>query len=400
MEQQGNKPIQNKTWVNADDRDPLWERILLLAAFFAVFLNSFTPPFAFPMTQMLFDYSEGWTRRGLFGEVLSWLTGDTVSRTEAIVAVSVITGAGALALVSYLWPRLRGSLAGTLAMLVFLCSFAFASFLGSPGYLDGIVLALVVLALWTLERGSWGMALAAALLSTSVLIHENALPYYALTLGYAVVLFRGQTGRAWLAGIGLVGVGILTAYLLFTLGQLDSDAATRLTQSIQDKAAFPTDPEALAIVGRSLVENLSYVADVRSRASYPIWLAFDGGLFAIMAGVMIWLNLTVMKGTSLTLRLWMVAAILAPKTLNLVAFDIARFGTASVFAGFLILALNLKYLPGAREQLSKSLTVPVVVLLLLFNLQSGNMQLNPTDRHFYKFPYAIKQSLEWWEDLR
>ena len=395
--QQSKRP---KACERADDRDPLWPRVLLLAAFFAVFLNIFADPYPFAMTQMLFDYSEGWSRRGLVGEFLTFFTGDSVSLREAMVSSVVITSLGAIALVVYLWPRLRGDLFGTLILLVFLCSFAFASFLGSPGYLDGVILALVVLALCALERGPWGFAVAAVALTLSVMTHENALPYYSAMLGLAAVIIYGQTARAWFAGIVLVGVGLTVTVLLFTIGQLDSEAALRLAQSIQDKAEFPTDPEALDVAGRGLTENLTYIENIRSRSAYPIWLAYDGGLFAIMAGVMIWLNLAVMAGSPLMLRLWMVAAILAPKTLNLIAFDVTRFGTASVFAGFMILAVNLRYLPEARTKFGNTLTVPLVVLLLLFNLQASNMQMNPGDRHFYKFPYGFKQNIEWWQSLR
>ena len=86
---------------------------------------------------------------------------------------------------------------------------------------------------------------------------------------------------------------------------------------------------------------------------------------------------------------------LAPLSLNVIAFDVVRFGVASVLAGFLALALLLAHVEGARARLAEVLSWPHALLVLVLNANIFTLQVSEGAGHLAQFPWVLVRQLEW-----
>lgn len=372
--------------------------VALIAVFFALFTNVF-PPIGYSLTQLLIDYSHGFSRRGLFGAMFTFVVGDTVSLSQAYIASLCITLSGAAAILMYLWAAFKSSIQGIWLFLLCVCSFAFGSFLGHTGYLDGVIILCFVLALVALRYGWSGYMGACALVVIAVLIHENALPYITVALSCVIWLSLDRHGfwcKAVIAA-GPIIVGVITVMSLWVFAQLTADATAALITTIENRADFPLDQGALEMLGRSFNDNLQYLDAKRQVGGYLVWMTFDGGILGVMSLFVMCLALRLAQARDICSKLLIVGAILAPWSLVFVAVDVMRFGAISVIVGFLITAHVIKTDPEAQSKLGDFLTLPVFLIVLICNLQSGNQQLNISKNHFSKFPYALKIHEGWFD---
>jgi len=377
---------------------PKWlYRLAILALFFALVRN-LLPPNAFTATVLLFDYDFGLIRRGLVGSIANLFWGDTVTRGEIYTISALLTLFAASTSALYFFRRFPATLAGHLLLVLLFSSFAFGAILASTGYIDMVLIGLVCLILFSNAASTSGLLLRIGISILGVFMHEVMLPYFTVFFAFDIWISRpGQKPlpRFIIAVLPLLGA-VAALVILAKWGQLPADQYPAFVDYINAKSVFTADPHALVVMERTLGDNLALMAEKRGMTDYRSWVLFDGIPLLAMTLWMIWLNLKLLglKADALT-RFALICAIIAPMSLNIIAFDVVRFGAFSVFIGFLSLASILHSDPQARDRLAQIINWPMFTIVLLLNLNVAVNQLNSGDGHAFLFPWVLVKQLGW-----
>jgi len=370
-------------------------RLALALSLALALINHVLAPKAFAATQLLFDYQFGLIRRGLAGELLRHLSGGTVSIHEIYAAAALVTLSGILAFALYLWRYLPRRTSGYLLLVLAFNSFAFASFAGNTGYLDGLLMLVAVAALFSTPNTLAGLALRLVLCAVGVLVHENMLPYFAVLIGLDLWLrTSGRNARfAIAASPVLAALAVLAILVLFA--EFTPEQATDYAQHLQARAGFALDANSTDVAGRSIGQNLALMEELRGTRKYWTWVLFDGVPLFAMSLWLLWLAGRVAGNVAPLTRLFIAAAILSPLSLNLIAFDVVRFGAASVLAGFLVIGLLLRSIPGAVDRLERTLNWPHFLIVLVLNANMFTIGVNIGAGHTSQFPWVLLTQWQW-----
>ncbi len=371
-------------------------KLSVAMSFLLALVNHVLPPKAFAATQLLFDYSAGFTRRGLIGEGLDFLLGPKVSIQEIFAVVAGLTVLGAAAFTVFLLRNMPRQISALLVVILALNSFAFASFVGNTGYLDTVLMVLAVLALSSDAGTGVGLGLRLGLVAIGVLVHENMLPYFSVLIGFDLWLARGGGRLALPIALSPILAGLAVLGALVMLGRFSPEQAALFAQNLQAKAGFWLDPHATSVAGRTISQNFALMADLRATRKYWGWVFFDGLPLAAMSLWLIWLARRLLQTTAgLVTRLLPVAAILAPLSLNIIAFDVVRFGVASVLVGFIALAVIIRSDPKAAARLEATLSWPHFLFVLIVNVNIFSTQINIASGHTGQFPWVLLSQMKW-----
>lgn len=370
--------------------------LLRLAAglsFVFALVNHLLPPKPFALTQLMFDYSAGLTRRGLVGEVAGWVWGYQVSLAEVYALSAAITLIGALAFYHFMVRQLPSRIeASWLLIVLALNTFAFASFVGNSGYLDGLLLALTVVAVSLPVTGA-GLAARLALVAVAMLVHENMLPYFSVLIGFDLWLRRrGKPYQKTLALLPVLAGFVMLAGLVLA-AKMEAATAQRFAEYLTARADFWVDPAALEVSARGIAGNLALMAELRGTTKYWAWVLFDGAPLLAMSLWLIWLAGRLLRTSQE--RIFAGLAILAPLSLNLIAFDVVRFGVASVLTGFLLIGVVVGHRKGAAARLAAVLTWPHMLVVLVLNVNIFTIQVNIGAFHVGQFPWILLTQLKW-----
>jgi len=377
---------------------PRWLTRLAVLALFFVLVRNLLPPNAFTATVLLFDYEFGLIRRGLIGEIGNFFWGETVTRAEAFLASVVITLFGVIAACALFFRRLPKTTAGILFLVLIFSSFAFAAIVASTGYIDLVLIGLVCLVLFSSPTYFTGIALRVAICAIGMLMHEVMLPYFTVFLAFDIWISRQDQRflpRATLSLLPLVA-GLAALLVLMKWGQLPPAEIAGFVDYIDLKSAFTPDPEATIVMERTIGDNLQVMAEKRQLPDYRAWVLFDGLSLLAMTLWVIWLNLKLLRpNSSMITRLLMIGAIIAPLSLNLIAFDVVRFGALSVFVGFLALTSQLRTDIGVADRLSTLMSWPLFIIVLMLNLNVAVNQMNTGEGQKALFPWVLVEQLGW-----
>ncbi|MBV1863764.1 MAG: hypothetical protein KUG74_04935 [Rhodobacteraceae bacterium] len=377
---------------------PQWLlRLCFLALFFAVVRN-LLPPNAFTATVLLFDYEFGLIRRGLIGEIANLFWGDTVSRGEVFLLTVVTTLFGVIAAVLLFFRRFPQTIAGVLLLVLVFSSFAFAAIIASTGYIDLVLIGLVCLSLFSSPAKASGIAMRLAVCALGMMMHEVMLPYFTVFFAFDIWISRPTQKflpRASLSIFPMVA-SLVALLVLINWGQLPDAEIAQFLQYIDLKSEFTAEPEATIVMERTIGDNLQVMAQKRQMMDYRSWVLFDGlSLFAMTLWVL-WLNFKLLRpDADMVTRMLLVAAILAPLSLNLIAFDVVRFGAMSVFVGFLAISSQLRADAEVQHRLSDLMSWPLFVTVLLINLNIAVNQMNTGEGHQGLFPWVLVEQLGW-----
>lgn len=363
---------------------------LVILAFALMILRGLLPPNGFSATVLLFDYEFGLIRRGLMGSLANLYWGDEVTRGEVFAVSAVMSLFGLLALfvhVARVWLR---DVAGALLALVLFTSFAFGAIVAAVGYMDLVIIGLVCLSLLT-DPTRWAGAVArAAALVLGMAFHEVALGYVMVFLAAEIWVRGGGLARALLPIIA----GVAAFAVLSTAADLPAEDIPAFMAHIDAKAAFTPDPEATVVVERRLIDNLAVMAEKRTEAGYRAWVVFDG---VPLLAMMLWCAWLVLRGIGPgdpVARVLALGAIAAPLSLNVIAFDVVRFGAMSVLCAML-LAVALWTRPEARARMQSALSLPMVLTVIVLNLMFAVTQIGEGEGHVWALPWVFLKQLSW-----
>ncbi|NNU79761.1 hypothetical protein HMH01_04825 [Halovulum dunhuangense] len=356
------------------------------------------PPVAYPAASLLWDYEFGLIRRGLVGTLLNPFFGETATLGELHLATAAVTLVGAFSLAAFGALRLWGERGAALLLILLLNSFAFRSFVGATGYLDGILVALTVAALLSPAATGAGLALRVGVCVVAMFVHESMLPYFGVLIALDLWLARlDRPVRQRLMAAAAPLLAALAALVVIEMGTARALSDVAAFQAhLNGKHGLGVDLPHLPILEGGIAGQLAVMAEMRAGDDHVQWLAFDGLPLWLMSLWLIWLNLRVLpvEAGALT-RLGILGAILAPLSLNLIAFDVVRFGSVSVIVGFLVLALQRQYLPQAAERIAAVMTWPHFLILLILNLHVTTMQINGVYGHEDDLPWLFFEHLKW-----
>lgn len=383
---------------NSHSASTLWLKRLVIVIFTLAVLQNLLPPNGFSGTVLIFDYEFGLMRRGLIGELSNFYWGSEASPSEVLAVSAVMSLFGLLCLLVLVSRRLFQTQTTLWLALLLFGSFALKAIVGFTCYMDMMLIALTCLAALSDPNRWFGIVARMLAVFVGMFCHEIMLAYFAVFLCVDLWLRRGS--RISIAEISLASLPLLTGIAGFAVlqmfGHVSAEDAPAIVEYVNQKAGFTADGEATNVIGRSIGDNLALMTEKRAEMGYRSWVILDGIPLALMMLWVMWLNLKVMSARFNGLAQFIVfAAILSPQSLNLIAFDVVRFGAISVLVGFLTLMSILRTDEDAEVRLKHILTLPVFLVVLMLNQPFMGTQINTGWAHLYELPWVLLEQVKW-----
>ena len=373
------------------------------------------PPGRWGATHFAFNYSQGFVRRGLVGEIARSIGGDDVYRyntyaifSAVLVVISIVVMAW---LVRQALKNCPADLGLRVALLVFLASPGLVFLSHIIGYSDWIgVVTLVVFLAAAVHAESrfalyyWTLPLGIVL----ALAHEGLLASFAPTMGFVMLcrIAREAKGtvmsvRDWvvqLAHAVLSCVLMLVPSVWLSMSGTDQVARVQAMQAfIQQHADYALRPDAIETLTRSSHQNMTVLLpwfwsqEVFQRMLFYGEIAFlPGFIFLLSCGChSIWRS-RLPKWQRRGLCPAFLLASLLPQLMNFVGWDWQRWNSASMTCALACIVAFQLFLPSAngRGDRRPKWLVPTGLALTAIGLGSSTplfdgfvVQLFPLEQH-------------------
>jgi hypothetical protein len=355
--------------------EPPTVHFAVLAAFvFAVaVLKGLRLPSTWAATHMTFNYSQGFIRRGLFGQVLRVFGETRCYRYSFLYVCSAILFVAAAVGLGLLIRRMRAGDRGdrglAAAILVLATSPGIPFLVHEIGYLDYVGLAAMPCFLLWAARSQRRFAIFYVAIPLSVvlaLIHESMIAMFAPALIFALVCHVVARGAALprrtqvllVVHVGLAaGAALLASLLVGTLGNGSDVQLRALQESIARHANFVLRGDAFDAVQRSLRDNLLFVLPKhwkdpvnRNYLITSLGVTLPGLGFLAVYGVRLLGRLDLTRRARALLTSLLLLATVAPLLLNFIGWDSARWNAIAFMACFFCLAsIRLFLVPPAAS---------------------------------------------------
>ncbi len=387
-----------------------------VAIFFITWLKGFRFPNLWGATHFAFNYSQGFVRRGLVGEIARRIGGDSVFRYNTFVVFAftvffIVTACLVLAIRRALLSDPR-DLGLKVAVLVFGASPGLVFFVHSVGYNDyiGILLVLVALLALCRLRSRYAIFYWVAITSVvSALVHEGLAIMFGPILIFAMAchILRLATasplsGRTWL--LLLTHAAVTSGFLLSlssiisTIGVEDLGRVQALERHVIAHTDYPTRTHAFIALQRSSKENLLRLMPWywSEKGHYPgaiqSWQAFAPSfVWMLVYGTSAVRRAPVLRPMRWVLTLLFWVASLAPLAFNFIGWDWGRWNGLALLASFsALLALKL-YFPSRAADSSSPMLLGVGLVVAALGLSSTTPLFDNFDVQF--FPFTAHQQL-------
>jgi hypothetical protein len=347
--------------------------LTVVAVLFVVsLLKGLRMPNLWSTTHMTFNYSHGFIRRGLFGQVLR-LGGRAIYKYNSLALLAVILFVLAWAAIARLVRRTLdadGGDRGAVAMtLVFAASPGVVFLAHEIGYLDYVGLVVVPLfVVWAARtRRRWAVFYAVAVISVVLaLIHESMVIMFAPTMWLVMAAHivrewraRTPTRRTMALLVGHAALAVLVALVASALvGTLGTRSPTRvhaLQASLSRFTNFPLRGDGFEALYRPVRENLLQLMPWFWKNPYNqrylvngLIVSLPGLLVMSVYGVRLIRRLSQPRLVGVILSALFLIATFSPQLLNFVGWDAARWNAISFVAAFnCIAALRLYFVAPA-----------------------------------------------------
>ena len=399
---------------------------LLFLSLLAVFKGIHRPD-RWGATQMETDYSAGFIKRGLFGEVLRHLH---VSHYNQIVVLSLAATLLLIVQLSLLAYRQLARYAGTRSAWmggVFMTSFALTYLVSLTGHLE-IFLAALALAVLAIRRSSLFLIAAIPATVVGLLIHELFLMVFVPLLALRALLDAvqekvrqdrdGSTSfdlasykpkiRSILstkAGMGfllLLVVSVVTTLFLSATPSLTAQRIVLLRQAMIVRLDFPPREWLFAVFARGIGDNLHIMGALARTPRY--WISRVESILVFGPPAAFFLCASFWKlrqvprgGLYHLLRVAILVASLSPLALHLFGFDVFRFDALVVLTSFVAMALVWQYPVAAPSQTETNLPSGwqgMAAFLIALNLGSGTGLLDSQQVQLFPQVQSIRYGME------
>jgi hypothetical protein len=257
-------------------------------------------------SQYWLSYAHGFTRRGLPGQLLSWIVGGTPTHTEAKAAGLTLSGVAALAIIGLAVNFIRrGQPTAVLAAAVVLTSpFTVSLILRDLARYDAVGMIVMFLLsaeiIWRRTTSPWLTGMTIAALTLIATASEEFLAAYLLPIGLIRVLLtcRQQSDiprdRTWLLprrgewaplalALGPSLLLLIASYAMRPSTNVVSGAARAAAANGVVRPRGGSD--ALSVLSNGVRAEVREVLDVGA-AKLALWIAFMVVLYAVSAGVL------------------------------------------------------------------------------------------------------------------
>ncbi len=424
------QPMDDETPVPPPRPEPwTWHLgIVALTLATVALLKTVRLPNLWAATHYTFNYSRGFIRRGLVGELIRRVGGEGAYRykTLAGIAIALFTLLAAL-MTQMIWRTLRrypdAGLWG--ALLVFLASPSLVFIIHLIGYLDYVgasVDVLVVLLIFdSTRRRRW---LAPVSLFSSIFlafIHESALVLAVPLLIFQMVCaltddsgrLRSSTPRrrlvAWLEPAVVLGGAAAASVIIGTVGTRPPDFVHELMRETQKVADFPLRADAFNVLFQSVITSWRHDMPAFWREPGAVRFFFRGlsatapGLaFLLIYGLRLIRTCAapLLPRMRVILKVTFVATSLAPLLMLLVGWDFERWNALSTLSAFICVCI-LKLgpcaataeIPRSAKELSGLLTLGAIAVVL--GLCTNYYFFLFDDYKLHWFPFDDR-----WEEIR
>ena len=381
----------------APARSPLHILIIVAGVFAVSLLKGLRMPNLWSATHMTFNYSQGFIRRGLFGQVLRVLGGRSIYHYNNLALIAVVLFALAVLAMARLIRRMLATVGGdrgiVAATLVFAASPGIVFLAHEIGYLDYVgFIALPLFIVWgATTRRLWPIFYVAIALSVVLaLIHESMIIMFAPTMWLVLashVLKQDRArslsrGTRWLLAAHAAAaalVALAASSVIGTVGTKSPVSIHALQASIQRYANFPLRGDGFEALYRPVRDNLLHLMPWFWKSPDNQRYLLDGilaslpGLVALVTyGIRLIARLPLPSLPRLLLGALFLAATLAPQLLNFVGWDSARWNTISFVAAFCsIAALRLLFRPGPADPRRYRIEDPWAITLAAVGIVCG-----------------------------
>jgi len=383
---------------------------IAIAVALITFLKGFRMPNAWAATHFAFNYSQGFVRRGLVGEIARQIGGDDVFRYNpfALVSFLVLLAIG-VALGFAVRQALRsdpGDHGFRAAVVAIAASPAIVFFVHSVGYLEdlAILLILPLILLANQIRNRYAIFYIVLVLGVFfAFVHEVLVvmfgPVFAFAFACHIVSDTRRHGLRPVRLTVLIAHAVLVTAVIFvvamvvsSIGAEDAARIRALQRFLRQHADFPIRPESFQALGRSSYEAITktmpwyWEMESSRELAARTWIAYlPGFVFLLYYGV--W----AVSRPGLPRRLtWMFAIFYVVVTssahfLNLVGWDWNRWNAITLFAGLLSLLFFKRYFPSLAAPRAPTHVWALGAIAVALGL-AGDYQLNDGFKvQFYPF---------------
>ncbi len=334
--------------------------LIIVAGVFAVsLLKGLRMPNLWSATHMTFNYTQGFIRRGLFGQLLRAVGGRNVYHYNTLALIAVVMFVLALLAMARLTHRMLATDGGdrglAAATLVFAASPGIVFVAHEIGYLDyvGFIAVPLYIAWAGRTRRLWPVFYVAIALSVVLaLIHESMIIMFAPTMWLVMVcrvikhiharpLSRGTRWALIAHVVGAALIALAASSVIGTVGTKSPQRIHALHASIQRFANFPLRGDGFEALYRPVRDNLLLLMPwywrnpENQRYLVNGLLASAPGLVALAVyGVRLVARLPFARWLRLLLGALLLGATFAPLLLNFVGWDAARWNAICFFAAF------------------------------------------------------------------
>ena len=324
-------------------------------------LKSLRPPNLWAVTQLTFNYSHGFVRRGFLGELIRLAGLDSPYRYNILALIGmtafVLCAVGTALLIRKALRAVDDQGRYQLAVLVAVASPAIMFIVHIAGYLDNFGMAAMLCFLLLYTRGRRrspyiGFLIVAALSIPLALVHENLVVIFAPVMAFAVVCVgarrldeqnAGLRSRIfWGASIAATAaVCIVSALLVARWGTRSHAEVDALRRSIAETSEFVPRKDTFIPLYRDVSQNFSSVMPgFYKKARY--WRSFAIALFTVLPALAFllylgWTDISRIRISSafrFPIRLLFLGACLSPLSLHLFGLDKPRWNALAVFCSF------------------------------------------------------------------
>jgi len=260
---------------------------LLLVLISLAFIQSRHPLDGWMYTHWLFDYQQGFIKRGLLGDLVRQLYGEPTFADIRFVSYLLIFLVFSAMLLVFSRPLVKEGGSGLWLFLLFSIthSATFQHFNYDIGRFDGVIFILALLAVHAIHRwhgAKWLNLLVPLLLALSLFVHEAA---FFLTLPLVLVYwYYREPGRNSMLVKALVFMGMLVlTYLISTRGLLPAEDYESHLATLRSLHGDRITENSLQVLYRgSVAENVR--ATVEASFSVDWWLQHLALLLVLLPG--------------------------------------------------------------------------------------------------------------------
>ncbi|HEX7158702.1 MAG TPA: hypothetical protein VF214_06795 [Edaphobacter sp.] len=366
----------------ADER-----RFWLLSTFFLGLLASLKGlrrPSLWAVTQAQLDYSSGFVKRGLMGQIYSSL-GIHHYATLAVCFYIILT-VFLLTLALFVRSSRIAERNGTWAIVaLFTGSYAMTYLVHLAGYTD-ILNGILTLAALLARPPSVRFVLSVLVTSIAMLIHENFLILFLPILLFSFALQAAADRRltrqciAYAVSLAVLALGL--AVVTSTKARMTPEQTVRIRAHMLSDVDFPLEEEFFMVPSLSLWKDIKHTLEIelvsiRWRREVfiapfvllPCFAVFLRRCFALLHKGSA--HKASIKAPPLPLlQAAILVVIFAPLTLHLMGFDAMRWNVMCVFNAFLALACLSMYWPGEDLSLGTA-ERNLFILIIAIGMASG-----------------------------